>query len=255
MCGDANSNVLVRQHPNGRAGQHQVVLIDHGLYVKLTPEFRHTYSQLWYAIFIQDMPTIRRICEGWGIGHPELFASATLLKPWRAKKTKNNDAAPSPSAAVHEAVDTRTSEERMLQAQRELKATLRTFLLNAELLPKELIFVGRAMRILQANNQAMGLSFLFFLVANVFFLLTKKNVCFRLGCQPAEHPGSTCVGWAVAECPIERLAYRHACARHLCLLCAFPNHAVCYRCCVQSDTLGGMGADGGTGGAEGVWTG
>jgi aarF domain-containing kinase len=50
----------------------------------------------------------------------------------------------------------KTAEQLQLEAQRELKAKLKTFLLNVELIPKELLFVGRAMRIVQANNQAMG---------------------------------------------------------------------------------------------------
>jgi predicted unusual protein kinase regulating ubiquinone biosynthesis (AarF/ABC1/UbiB family) len=29
-------NVLVRQHPNGKKGKHQIVIIDHGLVVRLT---------------------------------------------------------------------------------------------------------------------------------------------------------------------------------------------------------------------------
>jgi len=50
----------------------------------------------------------------------------------------------------------KVEEERRLQTMRELKEKVKTFLLDVELVPKELIFVGRAMRILQANNQAMG---------------------------------------------------------------------------------------------------
>jgi aarF domain-containing kinase len=50
----------------------------------------------------------------------------------------------------------KTNEERELESRRELKEKLKTLLVNVELLPRELIFIGRAMRILQANNQAMG---------------------------------------------------------------------------------------------------
>ena len=136
--------------------------LDHGLYVTLSPEFRSKYSQLWYAIFIQDLPTIHRICEGWGIGQAELFASATLLRPWRAKASKRSGSNELNGGLV--GTETRskidqshkTIEQLQLEAQRELKAKLKTFLLNVELLPKEILFVGRAMRILQANNQAMG---------------------------------------------------------------------------------------------------
>ena len=47
-------------------------------------------------------------------------------------------------------------EEKQLQMARELKEKVKTLLTDVELVPKELIFIGRAMRILQANNQAMG---------------------------------------------------------------------------------------------------
>lgn len=44
-------------------------------------------------------------------------------------------------------------EKRDLEMQREMKATVKRFLENYELIPKELIFLGRSMRIIQANNQ------------------------------------------------------------------------------------------------------
>lgn len=47
-------------------------------------------------------------------------------------------------------------EKKQLEAANELKEKFKTFLLDTELIPKELVFIGRAMRILQANNQAMG---------------------------------------------------------------------------------------------------
>jgi hypothetical protein len=90
---------------------------------------------------------MRDICLSWGIGNPELFASATLLRPWRAKQRTNGD----PQANVR-----KESEKTDLEMQREMKERLKSFLVNVELLPKELIFVGRGMRILQANNQALG---------------------------------------------------------------------------------------------------
>lgn len=49
------------------------------------------------------------------------------------------------------------TKEQQLQIQRQMKEKLKTFLLNVDLVPKELVFIGRAMRILQANNQALGM--------------------------------------------------------------------------------------------------
>ncbi|PWZ03230.1 ABC1-domain-containing protein [Testicularia cyperi] len=140
------SNVLVRQHPNGKKGQHQVVLIDHGLYVELSEDFRRKYAQLWKAIFTIDLKTLDDITRGWGMGEgsSELFASATLLRPWSKPKSK---------AEETEGEHARKSD---LELQREMKDKLKNFLVHVELLPKELIFVGRSMRIIQANNQVLG---------------------------------------------------------------------------------------------------
>ena len=127
---------------------------------------------------MQDLPTISEICQDWGIGQAELFASATLLRPWRAMKSsvassvspflsnlmRTGKRDEKPDHAQKDQPE-ETQEERELRARRELKEKLKTLLINVELLPKELIFVGRAMRILQANNQAMG-DFRFF--SNVF---------------------------------------------------------------------------------------
>lgn len=76
---------------------------------------------------------------------------------------------------------------------RELKQKAKTFLLDVELVPKELIFIGRAMRILQANNQAMGKY-----VASSFGVESSPRsiLCSRFTRQPTEHTGPTCILWS-----------------------------------------------------------
>lgn len=83
-------------------------------------------------------------------------------------------------------------EERQLRTMRELKVKLKTFLLDVELVPKELIFIGRAMRILQANNQAMGkIRCSLNRIGDVYF-----GLCFsRFACQQTEHTGAACIFW------------------------------------------------------------
>lgn len=141
------SNVLVRQHPNGKKGQHQVVLIDHGLYVELSEDFRRKYAQLWKAIFTLDLKTLDEITVSWGMGQgsSELFASATLLRPWSKPKSKDE----ANKLGEH-------APKTDLELQREIKDKLKIFLEHTELLPKELLFVSRSMRIIQANNQVLG---------------------------------------------------------------------------------------------------
>ncbi|KAL9931699.1 hypothetical protein V8E36_009485 [Tilletia maclaganii] len=155
-------NLLVRKHPNaegrssgswlrslfGRAEgytPHQLVLIDHGLYVSLNDNFRREYAKLWRAIYEIDFTELKRIVKLWGLAEDssELLASATLLRPWSPNKGKNKDGESGPRKTD-------------LELQRDIKEKIRTFLQHVELLPLELIFVGRAGRIMQANNQGLG---------------------------------------------------------------------------------------------------
>ena len=55
----------VRKHPT-MSGM-QLVLLDHGLYVHLSNEFRTQYCKFWTAIIRQDMETIREISKDWGV--------------------------------------------------------------------------------------------------------------------------------------------------------------------------------------------
>ncbi|RIA79080.1 ABC1 family-domain-containing protein [Glomus cerebriforme] len=78
-------NVFVRPHPNKSKKHYQIVLIDHGLYVEESVVFRHQYSLFWKSLFMMDNDMIHQICHEWGINDPEMFASATLMKPYRPK--------------------------------------------------------------------------------------------------------------------------------------------------------------------------
>lgn len=155
-------NVLVRKHPDD-SKRHQVVLIDHGLYVELSDKFRNEYAQLWKAIFTIDLPVLERITADWGMGHEsaELFASATLMRPWSNPK-KRKSQAEMDAAQAKEAEETRGMTEKQKRKRRhqarsaKQKELIKNFLVRVELVPKELIFVGRSMRIVQANNQTLG---------------------------------------------------------------------------------------------------
>ncbi|KAL7008769.1 hypothetical protein EMMF5_001515 [Cystobasidiomycetes sp. EMM_F5] len=147
-CDPHPGNILVRRHPE-HPKRPQVVLIDHGLYVDLTPSFRRQYSELWRSLFVLDTDTIERIAHSWGIANANLFASATLLKPTTVKKDK----------VTKEERARRLEEEKAKsahQVQEELKERLRTMLENEQLIPRELIFITRCMRMVQAVNQGLG---------------------------------------------------------------------------------------------------
>lgn len=130
-CDPHPGNILVRRHPE-HPKRPQVVLIDHGLYVDLTPSFRRQYSELWRSLFVLDTDTIERIAHSWGIANANLFASATLLKPTTVKKDK----------VTKEERARRLEEEKAKsahQVQEELKERLRTMLENEQLIPRELV--------------------------------------------------------------------------------------------------------------------
>ncbi|KAK0530768.1 hypothetical protein OC842_003828 [Tilletia horrida] len=155
-------NLLVRKHPDAEKRKsrsllrrllgrepdhtpHQLVLIDHGLYVSLNDTFRRQYAQLWRSIYEIDFPELRRICQLWGLAEDssELLASATLLRPWNPNQGKKKDGEDAPKKTD-------------LEIQSEIKDKIKNFLQHVELLPLELIFVGRCGRIMQANNQCLG---------------------------------------------------------------------------------------------------
>ncbi|KAJ3035918.1 hypothetical protein HDV00_003319 [Rhizophlyctis rosea] len=138
-------NILIRDHPSSssssRRTRPQLVLLDHGLYVDCRPQFKQEYALFWKALFTQDLDTMKGIAEGWGIRDVEIFASATLQRPWR-KSTK-----------LHvEGVSMRDSME-AFRRQEEIKERVKTFLSNTDLMPKELIFLGRNMK---SNNRLYG---------------------------------------------------------------------------------------------------
>ncbi|KAL5604772.1 hypothetical protein BROUX41_001888 [Berkeleyomyces rouxiae] len=142
-CDPHPGNIFVRRLDNGKA---QVVLIDHGLYVYMRPEFRTQYAQFWKALMTLDRATILRISRTWGIGSGEVLASATLLRPYQGEDTRQ----------FLDSLKGKTRAERQILARERIKKTTREFLQDEHLMPKELIFIGRNMRIVQGNNQAMG---------------------------------------------------------------------------------------------------
>ncbi|ATY60826.1 ABC1 domain [Cordyceps militaris] len=146
-CDPHPGNVFVRRLPSGRA---EVVLIDHGLYVYMTPTFRRQYAEFWKALMTFDNATISRVTSQWGIKGPDFFASATLMRPYEGGGESTRD------AFLIKDGDTRTSAERHYEMEQRMKQGLRDMLADEDRLPKELLFIGRNMRIVQANNQFMG---------------------------------------------------------------------------------------------------
>lgn len=132
-CDPHPGNIIVRPHPNparARQGQAQFVLLDHGLYVRVSPGFQQQYARLWKGLLSADFSVVKSVAEEWGIGTPDLFASATLMRPVRFKETDMPDF------------------EKMNDYERGvfMKEKLKNFLQDTDRMPKELIFIGRNMR-------------------------------------------------------------------------------------------------------------
>ncbi|KAI0267342.1 atypical/ABC1/ABC1-B protein kinase [Gloeopeniophorella convolvens] len=139
-CDPHPGNIFVREHPL-HPRRPQLVLLDHGLYVKLSPEFRKQYAELWKGLLAMELGTVARVARQWGIGAPDLFAASTLLRP--VNFSKKADEKPAPKLSQYE-------------ASMQLKKKLKGFLIDTDKMPKELIFIGRNMRIVQGNNQMLG---------------------------------------------------------------------------------------------------
>ena len=78
-----------------------------------------------------DFDTIKGVAESWGIGTPDLFASATLMKPVRFGGQKERDEFDQLSQYERSAL---------------IKQRLQAFLTDTDKMPKELVFIGRNIR-------------------------------------------------------------------------------------------------------------
>lgn len=141
-CDPHPGNIFIRRLPSGRA---ELVLIDHGLYVYLKDEFRHQYGVFWKALMTFDNKTIAEVTEKWGIKSSDLFASATLLRPYEGSEEK-----------FDAGMENMTPAERSYAMQQKVKQGIRDMLADEDKWPQELIFLGRNMRIVQSNNQYLG---------------------------------------------------------------------------------------------------
>ncbi|KAI0172734.1 ABC1-domain-containing protein [Hypoxylon sp. FL1284] len=149
-CDPHPGNIFIRRLPSGKA---ELVLIDHGLYVYMSPKFRHQYALFWKSLMTFDNETIAEITEQWGIKAPDLFASATLMRPYEGgdRSTRGHIV-----DMGSEESRRKTQAQRHYEAQQRMKQGIREILADEDKWPQELIFIGRNMRIVQGNNQFLG---------------------------------------------------------------------------------------------------
>ena len=182
-CDPHPGNILIRRIPASRnsfdspppAGEQEnrdeeggkmateVVLLDHGLYIHLPPHLKSQYARLWTALMSLDNSTVSEITQEWGFGNAEMVASMTMLHPYQGSIGVDIDVlGPGVSGASTDSTRGEAGEREVKKEltpyarQLLLKSTLRASLLHEELIPRQLVFLGRCMRILQANNQLLG---------------------------------------------------------------------------------------------------
>ncbi|XP_036928052.1 aarF domain-containing protein kinase 1 isoform X2 [Acanthopagrus latus] len=82
-CDPHPGNVLVAKCPQSK--KTEIVLLDHGLYQVLQPDFRLDYCRLWQALIKGDMPGMERYSRRLGAGdlYP-LFACVLTARSWTA---------------------------------------------------------------------------------------------------------------------------------------------------------------------------
>lgn len=143
-CDPHPGNMFVRRLPSGAA---QLVLIDHGLYVYLGDEFRRQYGRFWKALLAMDNATIADVTAAWGIRASGLFASATLMRTYEGQGAEGR---------LDAGTEGMTAAERNFAVQQRMRQAVRDMLADEDKWPKELLFIGRNMRIVQGNNQFLG---------------------------------------------------------------------------------------------------
>ncbi|KAF2773839.1 ABC1-domain-containing protein [Teratosphaeria nubilosa] len=145
-CDPHPGNIFIRRLPNGKP---ELVLIDHGLYIQMSPKFRREYALFWRSLMTFDNATINRITkEEWGINAPEIFASATLMSPYQGGNKQ--------VMRELQSMSKKEQRERQFEMQQKMRKGVREMLVNQDKFPQELIFIGRNLRIVQGNNQFLG---------------------------------------------------------------------------------------------------
>lgn len=144
-CDPHPGNIFIRRTASGKP---ELVLIDHGLYITMPDKFRKEYALFWRSLMTFDNATIAKVTGEWGINAPDIFASATLMRPYQGGDGK--------TMSEIRALSKKEQRVRQYEMQQKMRKSVREILGNQEKFPQELIFIGRNMRIVQGNNQYLG---------------------------------------------------------------------------------------------------
>jgi len=88
-CDPHPGNLLIRPSAstNGTKGSRdfEIVLLDHGLYQKLSEDFRYNYANIWMSILEKDINKLEVLTNKWNISeYFGLFACIITGRSWKA---------------------------------------------------------------------------------------------------------------------------------------------------------------------------
>ena len=145
-CDPHPGNIFIRRLPSGKP---ELVLIDHGLYIRMPAKFRREYALFWRSLMTFANATIAHITrDEWGINAPDIFASATLLRPYGGGDLSTRQSL--------EGIGKIDPQQRNYELQQRSRKAIREILGDESKWPHELIFIGRNLRIVQGLNQRFG---------------------------------------------------------------------------------------------------
>ena len=147
-CDPHQSNVLLREHPR-KKGKPQIVLVDHGLYKRLDPQFQQSYARLWTGIVMADIPAIKGACERLGVGKMYPLLTAMLSsRPYdeviERSRTRSLDAAPASGGGDKAVI--------RLYAQRYLKEIIGML----HIVPRQMLLIFKMNDCLRHVDYALG---------------------------------------------------------------------------------------------------
>ncbi|KAI9505879.1 hypothetical protein GGI25_001283 [Coemansia spiralis] len=150
-------NILVRQNPANKSWRDpQLVILDHGLYVRESQAFRRQYTEFWRAAMLNDKRAMGRVAKSWGMADTDMFSTMVSLKPpkiGRRRSAASKKVASSSSGSEPGGKNGIGAYERHMELKGRAVAALR----DSVNLPPELVFVTRNMNIVRANNQSLGI--------------------------------------------------------------------------------------------------
>ncbi|XP_065086804.1 uncharacterized aarF domain-containing protein kinase 5 [Ochlerotatus camptorhynchus] len=132
-------NVFVRRDPT--SGRPQLVLLDHGLYGKLTPEVRANLCRFWEAIVLKDHAEMAKIARALNVQDYRTFAEILLQRPLELKGSK---------------LTTRLSEDDLDYMTRQAKEHFDKVMQTLRSMPRNLIFVLRNLNTIRAIAREHG---------------------------------------------------------------------------------------------------